>query len=160
MEAPRAEDFEVKQTITVEELDHAVSQMVKAKEEYDRQKAAANELYYHHENCKQKVMELLRAAGKKSYQVDDIGKVTVVEKLKVKMPQTVEFKEKLFNWLQEKHGQEGFLAHTTINYNTLNRLYNEEFEEATNTGNAADFEIPGLDSPETVRELRFNKARS
>ena len=158
MEAPKSEDFAPeRREVTVDELDQAVSQMVKAREEYARQKAAATELHYHHENCKQKVLELLRAAGKSSYEVDDVGKVSLVEKLKVKMPVTLEFKEKLFKWLEEKHGTEGFLAHTTINYNTLNRLYNEEFEEAINEGRADTFELPGVEAPETVRELRFRK---
>lgn len=144
-------------SITTDDLDNMVSVMSKLKEEYEELKKQSDEAYKKYEQARRKVISALMATNKSKYFVDGIGTVSLVNKLKVKTPQTPEEKKAFYKWLNEKFGAEGFLAYTGINYQTLNSLYNQEFDKAVETGNADTFSIPGIAQPETETSLSFRQ---
>ena len=141
--------------VTTEELDHVISKMYKAKADYDAKKVVSTEAFHHLENCKAEVGELLRKAGKTEYVVEGVGKATVVDKFKVRVPSNPENRKLLFDWLKENLGDEGFYAHATVNYQTLQRLHNDAIETAEDP---AGFELPGVGPAESFQELRFRKS--
>mgnify|MGYP006899610424 FL=1 len=73
-------------SITTAELDRVISRMYEAKGDHDAKKVVSTEAYYHLEDCKAQVTDLLRRAGKSEYVVEGVGKATLVDKLKVRTP--------------------------------------------------------------------------
>lgn len=144
-------------TVTTEELDAAIKAYADAREDYDRKKTISNEAHHHAENMKWEVLKLLDAAKKKSYKVDGLASVSKVEKLVVKMPSGHEEKGKLFKWLNENLGAEGFLTYATINHQSLNGLYRKQFEEAAERGE--NFELPGVGEATTEITLQLRKGK-
>lgn len=146
-------EFELeKREVTVQELDEAVINYKRAKEEYDKASAVSSEKHEEAEKLKLKVLDLLTASGKNSFIVDGVATVTVTQKSQVTTPKTIEQKEKLFNWIENKLGKEGLLAYQSINYNTLNSLYNSMMEE-TLKKNEEWNGIDGIELPTVVRTL-------
>lgn len=140
--------------VTINDLDMAVKDMQQKKEVYEEAKAASNDAHASLEAAKENLLSLLTSAGKSSYKVDGIGTVSVVDKLKVSMPTSPEQKEAFFQWLRDNEGADGFNHYATVNYNSLNSLYNMKFDQAVDK---SEFNIPGIDSPEHTTELRFRK---
>lgn len=146
--------------ISLQDMDDLVVAYYKARMDYEQKKLVSTEAYHHMELVQEKVMGLLKRAGKKNYSVDGVGRVQLVDKLKVKFPTDPTKREAFFKWLEEQHGKDTVLAMTTVNYQALNSFYTKAFEESVENGTADDFTVPGIDAPETETEMRFNKARS
>lgn len=138
--------------VTTSELDDLVTNLKKARDEYDLASTISSEKHSAVKELELRLIDLLTAAGKSSYEVDNVARVTVVSKTQVTVPKTIEQKEQLFNWLRERYGAEGALAYQTINYQSLNSLYNKELEMAVDNG--YQLEIPGLELPQLVRTLQ------
>lgn len=143
--------------ITTEDLDRLVDKMARAKSDYESKKAISDEAYHYFQEMKAVLVSTLRSINKKSYKVDGLGTVTVTEKLKVKTPKDFDSKEKFFAWINQRYGKEGFLSYLGINYQSLNKLYNDEFDQAKEEGTVDGFEIPGIDKPEAEFSLSFRK---
>ena len=146
--------FELEQTreVTTAELDDLVKALKQARNDYDLASSISSEKHEAVKELELKLIDLLTAAGKSSYEVDNIARVTVVSKTQVTVPKTIEQKEQLFTWLKDKYGVDGMLAYQTINYQSLNSMYNKELEAAIDGGYLLD--IPGLDLPQVVRTLQ------
>lgn len=153
----QTELFEQHEEVSTEYLDELVLDMQTKKQDYDRKKAISNEADALHKESRSKVVATLQAAGKKKYHVDDVGTVSVTEKLKVQVPKSPEDKAALFKWLKESEGTEGFLTYASVNYQSLQSLYNMKFEEAKEQGVASEFEIPGVGNPTEEYGLSFRK---
>lgn len=151
------EELSTDDTITTEELDSLVEAMSEAKADYEAKKKISTEAHADYQIKRAYLIAKLQAANKKKYDVEGVGSVTVTESLKVKTPKDFDDKQKLFDWIEGEMGQEGILSYLGINYNTLNSLYNERFAQAKEEGTGADFNIPGINSPETEYGLRFKK---
>lgn len=153
-----ASDFDTVDTeITTQQMDDALVEFHQAKREYDEAKSESNAKHGLMEEKKYVLMEMLKATGKSKYQVDGHGTATLNEKLKVTTPKDVESKAALFEWLKNKHGDVGATALMSVNANTLNKIFNDEFQEARESGTADDFEIPGLGQGEVIHTLSFRK---
>lgn len=139
--------------VTTAELDELVVSMKNARSEYDVAKAIASEKNAILEDLENKLVELLVAANKKSYEVDGVARVTVVNRTSVTTPKTIQEKEALFAFLEKKFGREGLIAYQSVNSMTLNSLYNKEYEEAIEKG--LDFEMGNvLAMPTITRKLQ------
>ena len=144
-------------SITTETLDDAVKQMAQAKAEYESKKVISTEAYHHYQRCQGALIGLLKQAGKSKYVVDGVGTVSVKDKLKVRVPKSAEDKSRFFKWLNDRYGADGFLTYVGVNYQTMNGLYNQEFEHAAEMGTADEFEIPGIEQPVAEPSLSFRK---
>jgi hypothetical protein len=137
--------------ITTQQIDEEIKLMMQAKEAYEKIHEEAKNLNAVYETCRERVIDILTRANKTSYKVDGLATVSRFTKFIVKTPKTNEEKAQLFKWLKDNMGAEGFLAYTTINHNSLNSLWNSEFEKATDK---TAFNIPGVGAPVAEENIR------
>jgi len=147
----------INESITIEELDMAVALMAKHKTDYEKAKAISSEHHAVYQEKRAKLISMLQAAGKTKYSVDCIGTVSITEKLKVRTPKGLDNKKALAAWLLKNLGDDGMHTYLSINYNSLNSLYNQEFESAKENGTAAEFNMPGVDSPDSEFGISFTR---
>lgn len=138
--------------VTTQELDEAVIAYKLAKDEYDKASAVSSEKNSDAEKKKQNLLDLLTAAGKSSYIVENVALISVSLKTQVTTPKTIEQKEQLFKWVENRLGKEALIAYQTVNYQSLNSLYNSEMKEALDKGEEWNG-IDGLDMPTVVKTL-------
>lgn len=154
---PTADDFMAAyatETLNLSEMDELVRQSVAAWEAHDAQKKITSKLYVEAEALDHKITEALRRAGKKSYKVDGLGTVSLRATEVVRVPSTVEDKNKFFTFLKETRGSEFLLSLTTVNSQTLNAWYKKESDLAAERGETG-FAVPGLDGCTTRESLAF-----
>lgn len=137
------------QTLNMAEMDDLVRKSQKLYAKYERAKKLASERLKRYDVCEASIMSALRAAGKKSYKVDGVGTVTIIQKNSVTVPNSIEAKKKFFQYLRTK-GEDVLFGMTTVNSNTLNSWYNREADEAEGNG-ILGFSVPGINAP-TMRE--------
>lgn len=139
--------------VTTAELDQLVIDLKTARNDYDIAKTISSDKNAIVEELENKLVELLVAANKKTYEVDGVARVTVVNRTSVTTPKTPEEKEALFAFLEKKFGRDGLIAYQSVNSMTLNSLYNKEYEEAIDKG--IDFEMGSvLAMPIITRKLQ------
>lgn len=151
-----SEVLEFTQEVSTKELDAHVEQLRKIQEEYERHSAMAKELHFALENQKKKLMELLMKAGKTKYDAEGIGKVQLVDRMSVSYPKDLEARKQFVTWITDRLGEEGLLTYLTVNSQTLNSMYKQEFE---NADDPAMFSIPGLSEPTANTSVRFNRTK-
>lgn len=139
--------------VTVQELDEAVRALKKARDDYDLAKSVSTEKNAIVDECEEKLITLLGMAGKSNYEVDGVARVTVVTKSQVTTPKTIDEKQALFNWIENKMGKEALIAYQSINYATLNSLYNSEMSVAHSRGEEFNG-IDGIGLPMVVKSLQ------
>lgn len=138
--------------VTTAELDEVVVSLKAAREEYDKAKAISTEKNSEVDKLEQKLIDLLGAAGKTSYIVENVALITISLKTQVTTPKSIEDKEKFFAWLEKKLGREGMVAYQTVNYQSLNSLYNSSMKEAIERGESWEG-VDGIDMPTVVKTL-------
>ena len=138
--------------VTTAELDEAVLQFKLAKEEHEKASAISSEKHEEAEKCKNKLIDLLSAAGKTSYIVENVALITVSLKTQVTTPKSIEDKEKFFALVEKRLGRDGMVAYQTVNYNSLNSLYNTAMKEAIDKGEAWNG-VDGIELPTVVKTL-------
>lgn len=141
--------------ITTKELDEHAQAYQAAYAEYEKSKAHTSQLYKEAERLEGKMVEAMELAGKTKYQVDGVGTFYFINKMVVTTPKTNSEKKALFDYIKETHGDDFYLATLSVNHQTLQKLYNTDFEAAKekNPDDAATFHIPGLQPPTNMRSL-------
>lgn len=164
---PSIEDFMAESTrgntITTEELDELCVKYAAAREEYDKAKESSTDLYNVAEGLKGKVVEAMTLAGKNKYIVEGIGTFGFKDTMSVKTPKSLEEKQTLWKYLEEKYGSEVVWDKFGINSKTLNSFYNSEleaFNELALAGKVSgDFHLPGIEAPTAQRDLKLTKEK-
>lgn len=137
--------------ITVEQLDDWGKKWKDASEKYTAAAALASEAYKVKEELEGKFVEALNQAGRKKYFVEGIGLVGFATRMSVQTPKTIEDKQALARWIEEKYGKTVFWDKFSINSQTLQSFYNKEYElfeeRCEATGVPEQFHIPGLAPP-------------
>lgn len=141
--------------ITTKHLDERITFLDQAKSAYEEAKKLSDEAHRVYDAARSEVMALMEQAGKKSYKVDGVGSVSLRHDLKVKYPATLDDRSKFLEWLRSK-GDEFFNTTVSVNYQTLNSLYNSEFQAAVEAGQGM-FEIPGISQPTSEPILSFRR---
>lgn len=142
--------------VTTKELDARIQAMATAKENYEAAKKASDEAFREYDGLRSEVLALMEQAGKKSYRVDEVGLVSVRHDLKVKYPATLEDRTKFLEWVRTTKGEEFFNSFVSVNYQTLNSFYNQEFAQAIEN-NQGSFELPGISQPTSEPVLSFRR---
>lgn len=142
-------------TVSLEDFDKFVKDYSAKREEYEAAKKVSGEKYAVYQDAENKLMSILKAAGKKSYKVDGVGLISLVTKEVVTTPKTVDDKRKLFGWIKDRYGVDVLDEMISINHQRLNGFYNEEAEKASDPM----FHIPGLDAPTATESLSFRRDR-
>ena len=141
-------------SVTIEELDAIVVEYRKRREEYEAAKKVSGELHGVYEIAENKLINTLKAAGKKSYKVDGVGSAVIVQKNVIQTPKEIEDKRALWQWIEEKYGIDTLHEMLSIHSQKLTSWYNEEAE--TNKANPL-FAVPGIAAATTVENLRFTR---
>lgn len=145
--------------ISTQELDQMIIDMQKAWGLYEAAKAQSTELLKTYEKLEGSVIETLKGAGKRKYHVDGLGLAYFMEKLVVTTPKTLEDKKAFFAWLHSKYGDHFLLDKQSINHQSLQKIYNDSYQEAVEEGLGAEFSIPGLAAPTARISLGFRKEK-
>lgn len=141
---------------TLAEMNDHVKQLRELKEAYTEAKAQSDSLYEQYKAQENVVLAMLEESGTDTYIATGFGRVTVVEKLAVRVPATPDERQKFFNWVREHLGEDALHAYQTVNSQSLNALYNKLAEEWGAQGKV--LEIDGLEAPMVRKELSFRKA--
>lgn len=135
------------ESITFAELEEACALVANQREVVAELSAAKKREDEVLEKLELKVLEILKALGKTSYQ-SNIGTVGLAYRQSVKLPQTPADREAFFDYLKAMGVYDTMIG---VNSNTLNRFYKDEFEKAKERGDF-DFSIPGIGEP-TMTEI-------
>jgi hypothetical protein len=139
-------------SITVLELEAKIREMRKKHAAYDAVKKQAEALYAEYVQLEEAIMQDLERLGKKSYKVEGLGTISVAEKLTVTTPKTVEDKMGLMDYILNKYGRDVMLSKFSVNYQTLQAFYTEEYELSEHK---ATFKLPGIGEPKAVKTARW-----
>lgn len=145
-----------KEDISVADFDQAVTTLRELRGDYEEKKKVSSEAHAKYKDQTSKVIDMMKRTNKTNYQVDGVGKVVVYDTCKVKMPSDHDSKGKLFKWLNENMGADGFLTYATINYNALNSLFNEQTQ--INAEKGESFTMPGVSEPTSETNIRFTRS--
>jgi hypothetical protein len=141
-----------KTEVSTAELDARIKHMRELRLDYEVKKAIATEAHDAYEKAEKDVMALLKAAKKSSYIVEGLGTVQIRNRYVVRVPKDNASKQRLFDYIRQRHGGEELLALTSINHQTLNAFVNAEKE-----ANPLQ-DIPGLEAPTHEESLAFRSA--
>jgi hypothetical protein len=139
--------------VTISELEELCLAIKNQREECDRIKMEAKAANEKLDELEKKMMGCLSALGKNSYK-SDVGLFTVTHRISVRVPQGDD-KAAFFEWLKEKGYYDSYV---TVNSQSLNSLYRQEFEKAKAEGSLDSFSIPGIGEPTINEVLSFRKA--
>jgi hypothetical protein len=146
-------DSETKgEAISVEQMDRALEEYFLARSEYEEAKKQSDGFHAIAEQAKKDLISLLEAAGKRNWTLDGVGKVTVAEKMTVKVPADMTAKTKMLEFFKAR-GEDVYNSMVTVNYMTLNSFFKQELE------NNPNFTIPGVEEGYVEKTLRLNRSK-
>lgn len=140
-------------TITLKDFEELCASLFKQRTQVQELQHAADEAKAVQMKIQAQVMACMDEHGKDQHRVAGHGLLYLVNKFRVTTPKTVEEKKALFEFLGE---QGTFYEYASVNSNTLNSLYDAEFEKAKTRGDV-DFKLPGVGDPVLVRTMSFRK---
>ena len=139
--------------VTVNELEELCSAIRDSRAECDRIKAESKNANEKLDGLEKKLMGCLTALGKDSYK-SDVGNFSINHRTSVRVPQGDD-RVVFFEWLKEKGYYDSYV---TVNSQSLNSLYRQEFDRAKEEGSLDSFSIPGIGEPTINEILSFRKA--
>lgn len=140
--------------ITVKEIKDAVFALRSVDLEIDKLSEQLKKLNEEKSGLKSKLTLMLKECGEKNFTCE-LGTITKVTDYSVSMPQG-EAKQKLFDFLRERGVFESL---ATVNYQTLNAYYKEQWELAKKEDPMAalNFSLPGIGEPKSFETIKFRK---
>lgn len=145
------------QEITVAQLEQAAKNIFDLRAEVDQDKNALKAKQEVLDTLEAETLDLLKAAKLDKF-VASVGTVGRSARSWVTLPQTLEDKLRLLDWLKANGRYEEYV---TVNSNSINSLFQEEWDKVKqyDPEAAMDFRIPGLSEPKLKEQLRFTKAK-
>jgi len=138
--------------IAVEQMDAAMVAFADARTEYEKLDRIAKDAFHLVEEKKLKMLSLLNRAGKKSWEVDGLGKITKSIRHRVKGPKDPEKKAEMLKHFRSL-GPDEYLHYVSINAATLNSYYKQAID------NNPEFELPGIDAPEAIENISLRRKK-
>ena len=152
----RPDDWTENKEISVAQMDDAIAVLRQLDNEKKAAKKLADEAGRAYTEQANKVMAMMKEAGKDTYIVTGFGRVTLSEQLSVTTPKSPEDKEKFFSWVRNEMGEDSYYHYMSVNSNSLNALYREKADEYAAEGKVLNIE--GLEAPTSFTKLSFTKA--
>ena len=140
-----------KADLTVSDLKSEIEILKKLKEDSDAAEAAFDIVKASYETQRTKILAFLQENELPNFKVPGVLNVSVVNEFYVAYPQTQEDIEKFNAWLEDTGRSHMRKLHSA----TLNSLFKEEMEKATENGEVV--QIPGLGQPTTKQKLMVRK---
>ncbi len=138
----------------IHELEEKTRLLMLTQEDYEAKSKIAKDSYAVLEGLKLEYIAILEALDRNSFECENVARITKVETPYVATPKTPDEKSKLFQWIREHLGEDGYMAYLGVNSQTLNSLYKQQLEE---TGNPMLAQDMGLGVPTTRVTLRINR---
>ena len=142
--------------LTLADIDNAVLELVRLEEDEKALKDAAKAATQRADDQRDKILAMLTKGGKSKYFVEGIGTVYIINRLSFRTPKDVASKEKFFEYIRSKHGDDVLKNLLTVNSQTLNAFCKKEVESATARGEVI-FSIPGIEDPTHDQSIGFKK---
>lgn len=143
------------ESIKVSDLENLAKDIATQRELCDQAAAAKKELDKELERLENKMIEVLNALDKSSYDAE-VGKFIISHRTSVRVPSNPEDKALFVEYLKQKGIADQML---TVHSATLRSFYQSEFDAAKERGDL-DFTIPGLGEPTITETLSFIKSRN
>ncbi len=105
------------------------------------------------EEIKNKILEIMNKTGQDKFSVPGMGTVYLRTRATVTVPKEPDKRSQFFQYLKDKNIFDNLI---TVNSQTLNSYYKQEFEQAISDGNS-DFKIPGIDEPYIIKSVGYRK---
>ena len=146
-----------KKEVSTDELDKLAQNVKSLEDDYREKKRVSSDAYALYTESRDVLLQTLVDCGKSKYFVDNIGTFSIADIYKVRVTKTPEANEQMLNYISEKYGSDVYYSMVGVNYQTINAFYNAESEIAASEGK--EFNLPGVEAPTHVQELRFRKAK-
>jgi hypothetical protein len=145
-------DEEVREEISTDEVDRAMSDYVDKRRDYVEKRFIAKEAKVLVDEAELKIIDYLNRMKKKSWELDGIGKITRTEKNSVKIPRELHDKVAMLNYFKSL-GEDTYNSMVGVNSATLNSYFNQQRE------NDPTFLIPGVGEPTVTEGLQFRRKK-
>jgi hypothetical protein len=139
------------ETITVAQLDEAIQRYTEMRAKYKEAQDLVKEMGESVDQVETHLFNLLKAAGRRTYNVEGIGTAYISTRTSCKVPATSEDKVQLFTYIKNKYGEDTLRSMLTINSNKLTAWVKDEIDADPGTV------IPGLEAPTVTEILAFRK---
>lgn len=140
--------------ITVDEFDGLVEKLANFRKTLDEKKLETKVIADEADALERKLMAYLEENNRTSYKSPN-GTVSIMHKWRVNLPATDEDKAALFEHLRERGL---FERYATVNSNSLNSLFLQDWETAKERGEGMEFKMPGVGEAKLNKVLSFRKA--
>lgn len=140
---------------TVEEMDNFVRAMFEKRKVIEAKSDELKTLNKEMAQIEAQAVAALKQLDRDKYQSEH-GTIFIVEKWRVNVPSTNEEKEAFFTFLRER-GKEVLYKYATVNSNSLNSFFNEEWEVAKQEGRGMEYSMPGVQPPKLHESLSMRK---
>lgn len=135
---------------TLEMMDDMVRKLKELKDQAETKQEEADEVKAAYNAQRKLVLDALKANNRQNYSVDGCAMVYVNSKEAYRVPQTLEDKTKLFDYIKITYGEDTLLSMVGIHSATLTSWANAESEKGI-------MSIPGLEAPTMVETLNVRK---
>lgn len=142
-------------SVTVADLDELIAKIAKKEGEIEIQEDILKEKNKELATLQGKCVQYLNELNRKNYESPS-GKVTIAQKWRVNLPADDNAKRALFEHLRERGI---FDKYATVNSNSLNSLYKQDWEAAKERGEGLEFSMPGIGAPNLFEALSFKAAK-
>lgn len=139
--------------VTVTELDELSKEIFTQKEVVEECEAAREEASKKLYALQNKLLGIMQDLDKEKYFVTGLGTISRQKRFTVKTPKTEEDKKAFLAYLETKGI---FWDLVTVNSNTLNSFYKQEFDIAREEKNL-NFKIPGIGEPTYSEFIKLKK---
>jgi len=103
------------------------------------------------------ILKMMESLDLEKQHVPGFGTVSRQENWSVKVPKTPDEKTRVFDYIREKYGQDALMGYVTINSNSLNAFYKQEFELAKERKDVR-WKLPGIEEPSVYFKLGVRKS--
>lgn len=141
--------------VTVEDLDKLLVDLVAKEDEVDAQKEIMTKLNKEYSALEFKIAAYLKDLGREEY-IHAVGKFEIKTKWRVNLPQSDIEKKHFFDHLRERGIFDKF---ATVNSNSLNALYRQDWEAAKERGEEMTFQMPGIPAPIFETSPNFKRSK-
>lgn len=139
--------------VTVQDMDALVEEMRAQRDLVEEKENELKALNKQLTALEQKAVQYLKALGRENFSSPH-GTLYISQKWRVNLPKTDEDKAALFKHLEERGI---FMQYATVNSNSLNSLFLEDWKDAMERGEGMDFRMPGIAEPKLYETLGMRK---
>ncbi len=142
-------------TITVEAMRALVQRLTDLREVKEKVEEELKEINADLSALKTKILQALQATGQDKFVAKGLGTVSIKRTDSVTTPKTVEERQALWQYIQDKYGPDAAWAKFNINSQSLNSFFKEEREAIQDALDKSLFKLPGVGEPQTFLDISF-----